>query len=176
MRKIKIAVLIISLLALSAPSVFSAEKKNEAAKTVPEKELTKTDLIEHIKGNLDHIQEILNFIPGLKKEVDPTGSAIYTYQGGKIEDLDREQLIKLYSRINSEAVRIRTEKLNRQLESIMRANELTRQANQSARIPTPPLAPPQPPVLYVPPQPPSPPPAATQPPSRPAPQQEPPRR
>ena len=182
MRRGRIVALTAFIAALFAHSVFSAQGETKAAQTAseakavppkteaanPRKELTKAEIIEHLKGNLDRMEEILNLIPGLNKETDPAGNVAYIYQGKSLEDLDKVELRKLYARVNNEAVRIRTEKLNKQLEGIRRANEITRQAQQVVPAPKIPAPPPNPPAIYTPPQPPSAaPPATTQPPKAP---------
>ena len=150
MRKRRIAALTAFVVALCAHSVFSEQaafevkavpQKTEAAK--PSKELTMAEMVEHIKGNLDRIEEILTFIPEIKKEIDPAGNVTYTYQGKSLEDLDKEELTKLDARVSNEAVRLRTERLNRQLESIRRANQMTHQARQVIQVPKIPAPPPK---------------------------------
>lgn len=130
---------------------YAAEPaKPKAAES--KKELTKADIIEHIKGNLDRFGEILNSIPGLKKETDATGKAIYTYQGKSLADMDKDQLMKLYRRVNAQVVLIRTERINKQLETIRRAEQAARRAQQASR---PIVIPSQPPTVCIPPQVPS---------------------
>lgn len=170
MSKSRTAALILLFVFSSATAAICADKESpkptvkDAAK--PKKELTKGDFIEHIKGRLDRTKEIMNFIPGLKRETDTAGKASYAYQGKKLEDIDKEELKKLYFRVNEEGVRLQTERLTKQLENIRRANELTRQIQQVNKIPT---APQQPPAVYIPPQPPAPPAAVQQPPKPPTP-------
>ena len=131
---------------LSVPCAFSAEskdkpaevakpaaKKEEAAK--PRKELARADKIEAIKSNLSSFEEIANLVQGLKKETDASGNVVYTFQGAKIENLSDDLLDKLFSRVSSEAVRFRTERLNRQLQTIKRANDLTRMNRQITTVP-----------------------------------------
>ena len=115
-------------------------------------------------GTLEHEEEILSFIPGLKKEKDAEGKVFYAYQGVKLSDMDRKELDKLFNKVQQEAVRIRTEKLNRQLESIRQAEQATRAAQQAARTATPPPQPPKAPAPppatpQIPKTPPPPPPA-----------------
>ena len=181
--KIKASVIAVIGIVFFAPSVFSAENEPKPAQAVseakaasqkkeavkPKQEFTKEYFIEHIKGTLSHMEEIMNFVQGLKKETDKAGNVTYTYNGTKLGDLDKEQLSKLYGRINNEAVRIRTERLNRQLESIRQAERASRVARQTARQIVVPAPPPRPPIIYTPPQPPPMPSAVTQPPKIPPP-------
>lgn len=148
---------IIFLLALGliiSSSICQAAEKKAAAK----KELTKQELVAHLKMMLEHEDEVLSFIPELKKEKDAKGNISYLYKGKKIEDIDEKSLRGLYSRTQNELTRIRTERLNKQLESIRRADQAARAAQQASRIPrvvTPPQQPPSPP--QIPKQPPQPP-------------------
>ncbi len=157
-------------LAISATAVsYAAEpaKPKAAEKPAPKKELTKPDIIEHIKGSLDHFDEILNFVPGLQKYTDAAGKATYKYQDKPLEDLDKDQLMKLYFRVSNEAVRLRTDRVNKQLETIRRSEQASRRAAMPAR----------PPTAYIPPKlPPAHPSAVTRPPKIPAPPPAPPKR
>ena len=129
------------------PKPAEHEKPAELKKAAePEKPLTRADKLKSIQGNLENLPEILSFVPGIKKEADAAGKATYTYQGKKIEDLDDEQLGKLYARVGNEGVRLRTERLNRQLDTIRRAEQVNRQNRQlmlPPRVPTPPYQPPK---------------------------------
>lgn len=165
----KIARLIfLSALALIlSSSVIFAEEKAPSAKKASRKDMTNKEMAADIVKNLNKEDEILNFIPGLKKEADAMGNVSYTYEGRQLEGLDRGVLDKIFIRVRNEALRIRTDKLNRQLESINRAQQAERQAQQIERIDmiaNPPAQPPRPPqtppsnyqVPKVPPAPPAP--------------------
>ena len=123
--------------------------------TVP-KELTKEEKIEVINNNLYvYGNEISVKIPKLVKKTDEEGNIIYKFKKGSGEvvdfkDLDDETLSKLYRRVVNEAVLIRTERLNTQIQ----------QMRQIQRPPQAPKPPPviQPPKAYIPPKIPSPPP------------------
>ncbi len=141
--------------------------KEPAATQTARIEMTPIMMAERIAETLLHEDEILNFIPGLKKEKVSDGKDFYTYQGVKIDELDKEKLQELYNKVNNEAVRIRTERLNRQLESINQAHQATIAAQQALRVPRPVAPPPQPPPTnptVV--QPPKPPPMPPVPPRR----------
>lgn len=109
--------------------------------------MTKEELLVHIKERLRVTEEIADFIPGLKKEKDPAGALYYTYNGIRIDDLDRDTLDKLFGRIQTESVRINTERINKQLESIRQAQQAQQAAQQAARIPAVVQVPPQPPKI-----------------------------
>lgn len=146
----------------TAPAPAAVPKVAPPAK----KTYTKEEMIAHIKETLDHEEEILNFIPGLKKATTEKGESLYTFEGAKLEELNNEKFDKLFSRVNQEATRIRTDRLNRQLETIRRAQQITSAAGGPARVPAPP---PQPPRVYSAPNIPHTPPSVPQPPRVPAP-------
>ncbi|MFH0763434.1 MAG: hypothetical protein V1927_00315 [Candidatus Omnitrophota bacterium] len=155
LKKVIAAAAIFTFLLLSSLS-FAEEKEGV---TVP-KEVTKEELLSHMKGLLDHEEGALNFIPELKK-VKIGEDNFYTYQGVKLEDIDKEKLMKIFSRIQGEIGRIRTERLNKQLESInqaARASMAAQQAARGSRV----AIPPKPPTVIQPPRVPQPPPAQPQ--------------
>lgn len=129
------------------------------------KDMTKTELADDIIDNLDREDSILDMVPGLEKRTSPDGKEYYTYQGTRLEDLDKDTLDKIFGRVRNEALRIRTDNINRQLETVRRANSIRAAAvPQAPRPPVPAaIAPPQPPRAV---QPPSKPPAPPAPPRR----------
>ena len=161
--------MVLFIAVLLTPVASSAEKDEKSPKQ--KKEFTKAELLEHIKGTLDYTKEVLNFVPGLKMVTDAASKTGYTYNGMKLEDMDKERLEKLSVRINNEVTRIRTERLNKQLEAIRQAEQASRQARQAVNTNT--YQPPRPPTYT---QPPPAPPAAAQPPKIPTPPPAPPRR
>ncbi|MDP2912635.1 MAG: hypothetical protein Q8N91_01330 [Candidatus Omnitrophota bacterium] len=162
---------------LEEPAIPGAEEKTVDNK--PAKEITQQEFVQHLEETLDYDDEALGAIPELKKEE----GGFYTYNGVKLEDLDREKLNTVFSRIQNEIGRIRTERLNQQLESIRQAQQANMAAQQAARIPAvftlppkppqvpqPPPSPPQIPMTpQVPQPPPNPPQVPRQPPQPPAP-------
>ncbi len=166
----------------AAPAPKAQAKSNGPApvpaavpKVVPPKKIyTKEEMVTQIKKILDIEEEILNFIPGLKKATTEKGESFYTYEGLKLEELDKEKLSKIFTRVRQEATRIRTDRLSRQLETIRRAQQLTdAAAGGPARVPA---VPPQPPRVYTAPGVPPVPPSVPQPPKPPAQPPVPPRR
>lgn len=142
MRKIKIVLLSIAIIPfLFVTSAFCEEKKPAPAQQVvkEKKEMTKDEILTELKETLKDEEEILDYIPELKKGISEDGKEFYTYQGARLEDLDREKLEKILGRVNNQAVMIRTERINRQLEVI----------RQTQRIQTPPRIP-APPQVSVP--------------------------
>lgn len=142
---------------LSTPYVYSAQKEdktvqpeNKATQSVKtEKELTVPELIKNIKTNLENLEEIISFIPGLKKETDAAGKITYTYNGKNIEKLDKEELAKLNSRVSTEAVRVRTDRINRQLEMIRRTEQMSKQNRLIMPTPKLPTPIPKTPTVYT---------------------------
>jgi len=131
----------------------------------PKKAYTKEEMVADVKETLDDEEELLNFIPGLKKATTEKGESLYTYEGMKLEELDQEKLRKIFTRVRQEATRIRTDRLNRQLETIRRTQQLTAVAAGGA--PRVPVAPPAPPRILSTPNVPSAPPSIPRPPSPP---------
>ncbi|UCD55071.1 MAG: hypothetical protein JSV93_06070 [Candidatus Omnitrophota bacterium] len=111
----------------------------------PLEELTEEEILRRIKYMLETSPEIADFIPELKNM--------------DLEELDKENLIKIHNRINIERIRIQTEKMQRQLEAT-RASERIRKLPQDytapavpqtprprsspPEVPTPPASPPRP--------------------------------
>lgn len=122
-----------------------------------EKPLSKEKMIDSIQKRLKVYSQILFLIPELqmKKSQDGAEELYYTSRDGialKLSDLDEKTLRELFSRVNNEATRLNTERIQRQ---IQQQEQLTRMLQQ---IPQPPQQPPQPPQIYnPPPQPPQPP-------------------
>lgn len=150
----------------SAPTAAPLPRAPEApaqpvpTQTKPVSQLSKEELIKSIKETIQHEQDILNFIPELKKRVMPDGQEILTYHGTSIDDLDKEKVQQVSVRVHNEAARIRAERLNRQLENIrqiqqtvQQTQQATRQITQPPKVPTPPqvVQPPQPPKIPAPP-------------------------
>ena len=139
---------------ISANEVKKAETPRKARK-----DMTKSELADIIVRDLDREESILNLVPGLEKKSDSEGKEYYTYNGTKLEGLDRDTLDKIYGRVRNEALRLRTDKLNRQIETVRRVNSTRVMVPQVPRTAIPPKinVPPQTPARTV--QPPSRPPA-----------------
>lgn len=159
MKKIKMPIFLVVISLFFISPLFCKEARKDLSNAVVAKLIT---------GTLDHEVKVVNFIPGLKKEKDEAGKNFYTLQGVRLENLNRKELDALFNKIQNEATRIRTERLNAQLESIRQAEQANRAAQQASRIstvtappPQPPKAPPIPPAAQqipkAPPPPPTPP-------------------
>ena len=107
------------------------------------KDMTAPELIAEINEMLDDESEIISMIQGLSQGQDPEGNSYYLYQGSRMEALNRDLLEKLATRIAQERTRLRTERINRQLETIRNAQRAADIARQASRPPTPPAQPPQ---------------------------------
>lgn len=161
----------------------AAEAIEEPGKSL--EEMTVEELAERLTDMLTYHPDVLSFIPELKAQKDEKGSIFYTYtpRGGitkGLEKLDKDTLIKLFSRVSNEVNRLNIERIMRQLEQIRQAQQVSTVAPQSSQVITPPKAPslpPQPPKVYTPPIPPTAPTptqAPTGPPSTPTPPPKPP--
>lgn len=140
-------------------AVQAASKMQAVAKTTPEiaapvveppkslDKITDEDIIGRLVKAVDRREEILNFVPGLVKERGGDGKIFYSYNGVKIDELDRASLEKLYVRVRQEAVRINTERLNKQVETINRAGALSGVGRQTSQIPRAPVVTSTPPRL-----------------------------
>ena len=134
-------------------------KKIEAPKK-ERKSMTKGELAADIIKNLDREDSILGLVPGLEKKSGPGGKEYYAYQGTMLQDLDKETLDKIFGRVRNEALRLRTDKLNRQLETVRRASVTGAVVSQAPRSPVPQAInnPPRiPRTIQPPPKPPAPP-------------------
>jgi len=125
------------------------------------KDMSKEEIISGMVRTLDREDSILSMIPGLKEETGEGGKGYYTYHGTGLDDLDKETLENIYVRVHQEGLRIRTGKLERQLETVRKVEAVQRVSR-----------PPVPPAVNAPPQTPRP----AQPPSRPPAPPAPPRR
>ena len=148
----------------AAPAVkapVATKEQPSASKIAPSrtslKDMSKSELIAEINEMLEDEDEVRAMIQGLSQGQDPDGNSYYLYQGARIEDLDKELLGKLATRIAQERTRLRTERIKRQLETIrnaQRAADIARQVSRPMTPPAqpPPLPPPQPPRVTLPPR------------------------
>ncbi|MFA5499960.1 MAG: hypothetical protein WC404_02655 [Candidatus Omnitrophota bacterium] len=102
---------------------------------------TKEEMVSSIKNNVEKIDVITKMFPDLKLEKGPEGSAFCTFRGQKLEELSNEDLTKLYKTVSQIAVQYRTERMQRQLESIDQAQKTARTAEGAARATGPTVAP-----------------------------------
>ena len=123
-------------------------------------DLSPDEIRDRIKSMVESSPEALDYIPELKASFneDETVNAMSYKKDGisvNMEELDKETLIKVYSRVNRERTRLNAERIQRQLESIRAAQNINR-IYAPPPVPTPPpSAPPTPPRVQKPPQVPS---------------------
>ena len=123
---------------VKAPLSVASDKGVTAGKEISDKtkgvkkEFTKEEMLEHVLFTLEHEEEVLNYIPELRKEKGPEGKFVYRYRGVRLEDLDEKNMREAFRRINNEASRIRMERLNKQLENIRRSQQAVEAANRAA--------------------------------------------
>ena len=139
--------------------VKEAQEKMKARPSF--EDMTNDEIIDRIKYSLEAMPEIMNFIPDLsitKKEDGEVESIQYKQDGVSkdLKDLDKDTLRKLYGRVNSERVRIQTERIQRQLDAIRASQNIPKPPTTYTpptppRIPTLPPSPPKVPNIPKPP-------------------------
>ena len=163
MEKIKIYILIIVFVTLSLGIVAmgfgedekSATKAANVEAKAEKKEMTKDEVLAKLKNDLSKNREVFNMLPDLNAEKDKDGNVSYTFRGVRLDDLAKEDLDNLSKRVRRILVRIRTDRIQHQLDSIRQAQRL-----QNVTVPYPPpsvpVNPPSPPRAPAPPPPPAP--------------------
>ncbi len=144
---------IVASLVFAAGSATSSketpEQNKESSPASPKakraKDMTAQELADGITKALNRSKDVINYIPGFKKEKDPEGKDYYTYKEVALEKMDKEALAALYGRVRQERNRLNTERINRQLANIQQAQQAANIANQASRIPKVPVLPAQPP-------------------------------
>jgi len=134
--------------------------KNEVSEEPPiskvqseTKEATKEEMLAELKEDLAYNDEVFDAVPELKAGTGQNGNVVYTYNNAVLDGLSKEDLAKLYSRVRQALVKIRTERIQRQLETIRQAERLPKTVNSPQSPPRVPAAPPS--VPKAPPSPPS---------------------
>lgn len=123
------------------------DPKEKPVKAKLTKDMTAQELVDGITKVLDRSADVMDYVPGFKQEKGPEGKEYYTYNGTKLEKLDKEKLAAIYNRVRQERTRLNTERINRQLETIRQAQQAANVANQASRIPTVTQPPAQPPRI-----------------------------
>jgi hypothetical protein len=152
--------------------VYKSKGDKGAITKKSREEVTVAELAEYIGDLMEMEEEAINQIPEMKRVSERDGKSYYTYNGAKLADLDMETINKLYNRVQAEITKIRTDRIQRQLDNIRQAQQATQAAQQASRAaetvrlqqqvprvstppPTPPSQPPTPPrTPSPPPQPP----------------------
>jgi len=156
--KKNIVICIVLLLALNFAAGGFCEKeviqKKRPVKPKIEKERkdwTKAELMEMLTFNIESEGEVLDLIPQIKRKKSEDGKDYYVYLVGaqekRFEELDKEMLEKIWIRVNQAATQIRTQRIQKQLESIRQAQNAQAAAMRSVpKIPQIPAQPPKAPV------------------------------
>ena len=131
----------------------AAASKDRSKAQPKEKEMTKEEMLTELKEDLADNDEVFGAVVELKAKTGQNGNAVYTYKDTALDELSKEDLAKLFTRVRQALVKIRADRVQKQLETIRQAERLQRPANP----PQPPRIPVVPPS--VPRTPPSPPPA-----------------
>lgn len=106
-----------------------------AAKDMPkDKEVTREEMLAELKEDLSDNDEVLDVIPELRSISGQGGNAMHTYKNTPLDDLSKEDMADLYGRVRQALVKIRTDRVQKQLETI-------RQVNRLQGITTPPKTP-----------------------------------
>lgn len=131
-----------------AKPVLAAPSGKNAARPAQAGNMTEKEMLEEIAEALDSEDAIIDSVPGLKKEQAEGGKSFYTFEGIKIEALGKDKMAELMNKVRQQKVRIHTENINRQLETVRRIQQidnLSRAAVPQAVV-MPPAAPRMPPV------------------------------
>lgn len=141
-RKIFIAVIITLSFGIIAKACFGADTKQlqtaRPAKAEPaKKELTKSEVLDNLKIELEQNDEVFDMIPELKAQKDNEGKTLYTFKGVKLDDLTKEDLDKISKQVNHAITVIQSDRIQGQLETIRRTQNVQRMTvpPQSPRIP-----------------------------------------
>ena len=129
------------------------------------KELTRDEMLVELKDDLaDSSDELFEVMPFIKAEKGADGKFTYTCQGVKLDDLSEEELKSLFLKVRQANTKLRTERIQHQLETVRRAQELansvaTSKPQMPAAVPQPPRVPQTPAPAPKPPSPPPEPPS-----------------
>lgn len=166
-RIIFAAVIMVLSLAVLAGNGFSedekreappqaAAKKTEAPKArVPKKDMTREEMISELKEELKFNEELFDLFPDMKSKKGDDGNIYFTFKGIKIEDMPKEDIDNLLTKVRQALTKIRTDRIERQLEVVRRVERLNSAAAplQSPRVPAAPPSAPR--TVSAPPSPPS---------------------
>lgn len=136
------------VLCLTALSVCAEEPAKPSVKAAQTEVGTK-EMIDYITAVSERGDEVMDYVPGFRKETDPSGTVYYTYNGTRLEKLDKDKLASLYSRIQAERSRLNADRISRQMEAVRQAQQAQQAANATRQIPKVPQAvnqPPKPPA------------------------------
>lgn len=137
------------------PKAAVAPKVELPKAKIAKKDMTKEELLAELRKNVGENDDLFKMVPGLTAQKDENGNVSYLFNGRRVEDLSRDELEGLSTRVSQTLVRLRAERITRQLDTVKRAESLRR-----VSIPPPPVrtssTPPSPPKTpSMPPAPPS---------------------
>jgi len=88
-------------------------------------EMTKGEMLAALKEDLADNNEIFDMVPELKATVShQDGKTVYTFNGAALESLSKEDLTNLFGRVRNALVKIRTDRIQKQLETIKQVERL----------------------------------------------------
>jgi len=151
MSKRVLFVAVVIALFFGLPAAYGIGDGNEKVGALPKaqapaKEMTKEEMLAELKEDLADNDEVFDSVPELKASAGKNGKAIYTYKGTVLDELSKEDLANLYVRLRQTLTRIRTERIQRQLETVRRVERLQRVV-APPQPPQPPRAPSVPPSM-----------------------------
>jgi hypothetical protein len=149
----------LSLSCLLANSAYCEDKKqpqpSEGPKVVYEKkEMTKGEILAEIKDKLGSDEEAVGMIPELKAQKGVGGNTYYTFKGVKLDDMPKKDLAELLKRVDQVIVKIQTDRIQQQMESIRQSQNIPRVIAPLPSVTQPPrpaTAPPSTPNAVLPP-------------------------
>lgn len=136
----------------AAAAVDKAAKPAEK-KPVPAKELSKEELVKRLNEKAQHNPDLPSAVQGLAiKEAD--GKKYIEFNGKKLEDIDKETLLKLYISVSRYLTIRNTERIQKQLRSIKQIEDINRAQRNIAGpgVPVVPKIPQAPPRAQTPPR------------------------
>lgn len=115
----------------------SAPKANAPEAKIEKKELSREEMLAQLNEDFGVNEEVFDAVPGLKAEKTADGKASYTFNGKKLSDLSKEDLKDLFIKARQALVRIRTDRIQRQLDTVKRVDSVNRLANppMPSRVP-----------------------------------------
>lgn len=108
----RLSICIAAMIILSCSMAVSAEKK----------EMTRQETMDEISKSLADNEEIFNMVPGLSSQKGEDGKVSYAFKASGLESLSKEDLDKLLVKVHQALVRIRTERIQRQIDAVRRAD------------------------------------------------------
>lgn len=155
MRKRDLFIVTVVALSFGLPAAYgldAAAPKAAAIKTAATKaaEMTKDQMLAKLKESIASTDEIFEVIKELRTVISKDGKISYTYNGIALDSISKEDMAKLFSRVRQALVKIRTDRIQKQLEITRKVERLQSAADvrQPSRLPaSPPSLPKSPPSL-----------------------------